>query len=55
MTGENLPFSGKVKMVRLEKFDNDPETGEPIRDQGPVEVWEGENESNMKCIFKKED
>ena len=55
MPGEKLPIVGKVKKVRLEKFDNDPETGEPLRDQGPAEVWEGENEANMKCIFKRED
>lgn len=54
MQGEKLPIAGKVKKVRLEKFEND-ENGEPLRDQGPVEIWEGENEANMACIFKRED
>lgn len=53
MPGDTVPMVGKIKKVRLEKFDNDPKTGEPLRDQGPVEIWEGEDEANMKRIFKK--
>lgn len=44
----------RVKKVRLEKFNNDKH-GNPIREDGPVEVWEGTDESDMKCIFKKEE
>jgi hypothetical protein len=50
---ESGPVGHKIKKVRLEKFDNDPKTGEPIREAGPVEIWEGEDESDMQCIFRK--
>lgn len=53
MQGEELPFKGKVKKARLVKYEND-ENGDPIRDE-PLEIWEGENESNMKLIYKRED
>ena len=52
MTQEHAEVGAKVKKVRLEKFENDAD-GNPIRENGPVEIWEGENESDMKCIFRK--
>ena len=55
MSKEEFPVGGQIKKVRLEKFDNDPKTGEPLRDNGPTEIWEGDDEANMKCIFKKEE
>ena len=54
MNQEKAEVGARVKKVRLEKFEND-ENGEPIRENGPVEVWEGSDESDMKQVFKKED
>lgn len=53
MPGEDAPVLGKVQKVRLVKFEND-ENGDPIR-ENPLEIWEGEDESNMKCVFKRGD
>lgn len=52
MTEELGKVGLKVKKIRLEKFDNDAD-GNPIRENGPVEVWEGENESEMKLIHSR--
>lgn len=50
---------GKIKKVRLEKFENKldengnlilDEKGEPVKEAEPFEVWEGSDESNMKRI-----
>jgi hypothetical protein len=49
---EKAEVGMKVKKIRLEKFDND-ENGKPIRNKGPVEVWEGTDESNMKLVHKR--
>lgn len=54
MTNEAGLVGARVKKVRLEKFPND-ENGDPIRDNGPDEIWEGKDESDMKCIFKREE
>lgn len=54
MSMDQNPLGMKVKKIKLEKFDND-EDGNPIRENGPREIWEGSDESNMKCIFKRED
>lgn len=43
-----------MKRIRLEKFNNDAD-GKPIRENGPEEIWEGSDESNMKCIYRRED
>ncbi len=52
MTQETAIVGLKVKKIRLEKFDNDAD-GNPIREDGPVEVWEGKDESEMKLIHQR--
>lgn len=49
---EASPLQAKVKKIRLEKFENDKD-GQPIRENGPIEVWEGTSESDMKCIYRR--
>lgn len=54
MPNEEALVNTRVQNIRLEKFDND-ENGNPIRENGPVEIWEGKDESDMKCIYKRGD
>ena len=54
MSKEQMEAQVQVTKVRLEKFNNDKD-GNPIRENGPEEIWEGSDESNMKCIYNREE